>query len=79
MEPGWETRLDIDRNEIVIQGSNPKKVPRKEVRTELLLLESSRTQNHCHYYIGYRGACVLEIPTAMGQRFLETPVRFACH
>jgi hypothetical protein len=32
--PGWETRLDIERSDIVIQGSSPKKIPRKEVRIE---------------------------------------------
>lgn len=31
IEPGWETRLDISANDIIIQGSNTTRVSRKQV------------------------------------------------
>lgn len=32
IEPGWEARLDISSNDIIIQGSNTTRVSRKQVR-----------------------------------------------
>lgn len=31
VEPGWESRLDIDANEVVIKGSKNTRVPNKQV------------------------------------------------
>lgn len=33
IEPGWESRLDVSSADIVIQGSNPTRVSRKQVIT----------------------------------------------
>lgn len=32
IQPGWESRLDVDVNDIVIQGSNTTRVSRKKVK-----------------------------------------------
>lgn len=41
IEPGWESRLDVSSADIVIQGSNPTRVSRKQVITFLMLDEDS--------------------------------------
>ncbi|XP_053676988.1 uncharacterized protein LOC128727142 isoform X2 [Anopheles nili] len=38
IEPGWETRLDVATNDIVIQGANTTRLSRKQERGMLLLL-----------------------------------------
>ncbi|XP_037025581.1 uncharacterized protein LOC119066958 isoform X4 [Bradysia coprophila] len=38
IEPGWESRLDVSATDIVIQGSNPTRVSRKQERGLLLFL-----------------------------------------
>ncbi|XP_055601332.1 uncharacterized protein LOC129750129 isoform X2 [Uranotaenia lowii] len=38
IEPGWETRLDVAANDIVIQGANTTRLSRKQERGLLLLL-----------------------------------------
>lgn len=35
IEPGWESRLDVDVNDIVIQGSNTTRVSKRKVRWKL--------------------------------------------
>lgn len=36
IEAGWESRLDVPSNDIVIQGSNTTRVSRKQVRSEFI-------------------------------------------
>ncbi|CRK99945.1 CLUMA_CG013243, isoform B [Clunio marinus] len=38
VNPGWESRLDIEANDIVIQGSSSRRVPRKQNRGEQMVL-----------------------------------------
>lgn len=36
VEPGWESRLDIEANDIIIQGSNSTRLSRKQVCIPIL-------------------------------------------
>lgn len=38
IKAGWEAKLDIDVNDIVIQGSQPVRLSRKQVSSRLLLM-----------------------------------------
>lgn len=38
VEPGWESRLDIESNDIIIQGSSNTRLSRKQVMSEQILL-----------------------------------------
>lgn len=40
IEPGWESRLDVATNDIVIQGANTTRLSRKQVNTSFLLFFS---------------------------------------
>lgn len=45
IEAGWESRLDVDANDIVIQGSTTTRVSRKQVRlTKMLLVTPALSQ-----------------------------------
>ncbi|CAO1314762.1 unnamed protein product [Diamesa serratosioi] len=46
IQPGWESRLDIPTNDIVIQGANTTRISRKQERGEMLLLRYTARWGH---------------------------------
>lgn len=46
IKAGWEAKLDIDLNDIVIQGSNPVRLSRKQVGTILYGLKKKKFHLH---------------------------------
>jgi len=48
IKAGWEAKLDIDLNDIVIQGSQPVRMPRKQV--------SGKTKFRRVLFLGSRGS-----------------------
>lgn len=54
IEPGWESRLDVDVNDIVIQGSNTTRVSKRKVRWRFEIFEYARYAPICmNFFIFY--------------------------
>lgn len=53
IEAGWESRLDVDVNDIVIQGSNTTRVSKRKVRCNIFVILNCAIHKFLHDLIHY--------------------------
>lgn len=80
IEAGWESRLDVDANDIVIQGSTTTRVSRKQVRlSKMIMVDRAIAFHHYPYPIITRiVACLDRTSISLCKSVIFSWVPFLC-